>query len=578
MSVSSTNLDITTLDEMEKLIIEQHLPLMTISNCETTLKSFMKQVEDMKFIHDTRSNANTTTSKQSASNNLGEQLDDLGIRVTIFFNDILFSYPPILKLMILNNTNTQLLLQKCLDRRFRLDDERIKLQALTQTRLQEPNKNIFDIRARQAIVKYEDDLIEEFQQSLTPTDRNNLSSTQVDELQVKYVDDKLSKFTKRKVLEFDTQFADAYDSYQQNLELQNNSTHQLSKITQAHDRECILESTINTYGRILKLIVTNIKNIIKTNEDLVNTVKSPCVLLTTGEEIVDPYSSNNIAGIYQILTQKFKKRTFVTLCNALVQILSWQQTDDDALYPERALIKMNTLLANWTLQNLYPMMTKDIFFSANLIKGLSPKCPYKDDIIREVQRYIREMETDDTKSFLLLSPNSSNMPIYLKITELIEMQVESRNISTIQTTNKSNNSTANQTNFNNNNNRSTRYGNNHNVFPKIENAHASQVPRQVLEDFTKKMYKNEISISNNIFIKLKNKHGITIEKPYCALKTQTQICDKCFPADSSAPTAACSPPCFGVLCSRCHFYGHFNSFCLHTHDSSGKHIPIVTIK
>jgi hypothetical protein len=176
---------------------------------------------------------------------------------------------------------------------------------------------------------------------------------------------------------------------------------------------------------------------------------------------------------------------------------------------------------------------------------------------------------------LLYSHDSNNsMPIYMHIKEFIDMHVESRNIVTIPIGNKSGSNSNNilsspgtSHNFRNNN----RYSNQNN-YSKVEQAAASQIPLQVYEEFTKKIFQKEITPAHNIFIKFNNKAKLLIEKPYCAVKHPSQICKNCFPEDSSPSTNPCSPMCFGTKCERCLYYGHLKPFCLHTHDVSGNRI------
>ena len=584
-----TNFDAVTEDEIEDLIKEFHLSILTISSYEKTLQSFVKQMDDNKFIQESRSqfnNTNSTTSninsKSTSTLSVTNLAEDLGIRLILHINDILSSYPPILKHIIQNNTNIGKLLQKCLDRRFKLDDDKSKIEAIVYTNILEPNKNVYDIRARQAISTYEQQLKSEYANNSIQVDLSNLSPSELQLRETSYILPKLNAFSKKTIDDYDFKFADAYESYQESFTNKNSSTHKLSVITHAHDKETILEAVIRAYERVLKLLATNIKNIAKSNEDLVNLLKSPVSLTISGEEIVDSYNSNNISGMYQILNNKFKKRTFVNVCNALVNILSWSQSKDDTLYPERALIKMNQYLADWTRQDLFPLLTKDIFFSANLIKGLSHDCPIKNDLLIEVIKYIRELESDDSKASLLYSHDSNNsMPIYMHIKEFIDMHVESRNIVTIPSNKPGPNSTNNLSspgtpgNFRSNN----RYGNS-NHYPKVEHAAASQIPIQVYEEFSKKLFQKEITAAHNIFIRFNNKAQLSIKKPYYAVKHPSQLCNNCFPENSSAASNPCTPMCFGTKCDRCLYYGHLKPFCLHTHDVSGNLIntPITNSK
>ena len=111
MSVYSTNFDAITEDEIENLIKEFHLPILTISTYEKALQSFVKQMDDNKFIQESRSLPNNTTTTSNINSKSINTLsvtvlaEDLGICLILHINDILSSYPPVLRHIIQNNTN-----------------------------------------------------------------------------------------------------------------------------------------------------------------------------------------------------------------------------------------------------------------------------------------------------------------------------------------------------------------------------------------------------------------------------------------------------------------------------------------
>jgi hypothetical protein len=235
-------------------------------------------------------------------------------------------------------------------------------------------------------------------------------------------------------------------------------------------------------------------------------------------------------------------------------------------------VKMNTLLSNWTKQDLYSLMTKDIFFSACLIKGLSPKCPLKNTIIVEVIKHINKLETSSEDDQLYNSSNS-NMPIYSFVSNLIQVDAESKKLlSPMKQVGTTSTKTINNPPYNPNPNR---YNNNrsNNYNPKVEQASVSEVPEQVYENFNLKPFDKEITKSNNIFIKFNNRLRESIKKPYVALKTASLICPKCYPEDKSSTIPPCSNKCFAAQCQRCFLYGHATNLCLQSHDKDGKLLP-----
>ena len=57
---------------------------------------------------------------------------------------------------------------------------------------------------------------------------------------------------------------------------------------------------------------------------------------------------------------------------------------------------------------------------------------------------------------------------------------------------------------------------------------------------------------------------------YLAVPTPAEICPKCFHADGSPASTACTPkPCKLRQCHKCGYYGHLDNTCLQTHSVTG---------
>ena len=564
-SLHCSTMEVYTPQEITQLLDDRYVKSNTVKSIENFSKTFEKQFSNIQFIHDVKTN----------SNNLSESITDYGTRVFFYAADLIDNQDNIMKIIVLNNTNINSLEQECLERRYLLDEEKSKLEEISRHTPIEPNKQIYDIKSRMAIVQYKKQLEEDFRvlnnQSADPLPPEDYV------IQCEYyVESRITKFSSDTIDKFDFQFAVDYDEYTTNLKLKNNSNHQLKLIQHKHDREVILEIVLQTYNRTIKTILQLIKNVVKSNEHLTQLLKGITIISTTKEEIFDPYTNHSLSGIYQILNDKYKKKSFVVLCNHLLTLLSWQQADEDIDNPEKALIKMNTVLSNWTKQDLYSLMTKDIFFSACLIKGLSPKCSLKSTLIIEVIKHINKIESSN-EDFQLYSSNNSNMPIYSFVSNLIQVDAESKKLLSHTSLKRQGDPpkppvsppfSPNRYN-NNGNNRTSNY--------KVEQASATEVSEQIYDTFSHKPFEKEITKSNNIHIKFNNSAKELIKKPYLALKTLQLICLKCYPEDKSSTFTPCKPKCFGALCERCYLFGHATKLCLQAKDKDGNPIQ-KTIK
>jgi hypothetical protein len=214
-------------------------------------------------------------------------------------------------------------------------------------------------------------------------------------------------------------------------------------------------------------------------------------------------------------------------------------------------------------------MTKDLFFSACLIKGLSPKCSLKSTLIIEVIKHINKIESS-SEEFQLYSSNNSNMPIYSFVSNLIQVDAESKKLLSHSSLKKQGDPPIKPATppFSPN-----RYGNNRNNNYKVEQASVSEVPEQIYENFSQKPFEKEITKANNIHIKFNNTAKELIKKPYLAVKSLQLICLKCYPEDKSSTPVPCKPKCFGALCERCSLFGHATKLCLQSNDKDGKPLP-----
>ena len=82
-------------------------------------------------------------------------------------------------------------------------------------------------------------------------------------------------------------------------------------------------------------------------------------------------------------------------------------------------------------------------------------------------------------------------------------------------------------------------------------------------------YRGEVSKSQGITVynKVKNK-----QFPYMAVRTQAQICSKCYPASGQPTNEKCRWPCYTTQCNRCQFYGHNTATCMQLVNANGENI------
>jgi hypothetical protein len=122
----------------------------------------------------------------------------------------------------------------------------------------------------------------------------------------------------------------------------------MRKIKREKERATIIDTIISAYIDAKMQIISKIKVSVQNYPMVAKQLNTTTTVRATGEDISNPYSNNNLSGIIECLYDKYRKRTFVTFTNNLIEVMSFsitkEQTENN---PWTSFEEMEIIMANW---------------------------------------------------------------------------------------------------------------------------------------------------------------------------------------------------------------------------------------
>lgn len=281
--------------------------------------------------------------------------------------------------------------------------------------------------------------------------------------------------------------------------------------------------------------MNTIVNKVKTSVALRYKVKAKlCGMITlekTGELVVNPFESNNLSGIFSILTVDYYTPTLVQFNRDFSDLLRNPYSPDALLKdPLKAVTAVDKRVAEWILMNYSKFMTMDVFM-VNILLMYLPSSPFKDRCVVSVTEFIQSKE-DEFKPLSVSESGVNAMPIYQHLVEFMKVQHNSVGYLQFGGANAKDKPR----------NPQGQYG--RSPAPGMEHANVS-------EEST--LYKGDVTRDKNIVC---TDPATGHQYPYTAIKA---LCGECHgDGTKGAPHA---PRCFKGICYKCQRFGHRASTC-----------------
>ena len=508
-----------------------------------------------------------------------DRIEDVGHRVYLTIQELLRAVDAqLFPLIVALNFDYQSWIFECREARIAFKTEYDSLKQITDTPLDKPTTEVYDLRADLQIHDFCENLNSESYQpgpfgSTTPSDR------------AAQIADTIAKESARIKMDSRRQFLKAFDAWELSKKHQNDAVSQLRTLEQDVKKHTAVESVLEAFLTADRLIVSNLQNaIISRYPALCPILKESITIPATREEITHPWDLKNLAGMAAIIYNQYHKPSFITFNNNLIKAMSFQiSADDTKSNPMKAVSGVQDLISTWDTHNLWAQMSPDHFWSAVLLRSLNSHALFR-DVLQKTQEFIRTHQHD---------PPSGRLPIFTYTSTYIQNLQSDKTFNSGKPT-----STSDKPPYPG---RST-----HNQYKSqslpagVEQAAAATAPTvpakavsiaatptsgstaarptasttsstggpnprtnpkgKTIYSTPIKTYQGPVHKGHKVFIDTHSPPNHPDNRPfrYLAVPHRTDVCEKCF---ATEPTP-CSTPCAADYCSSCTLFGHKSSHCM----------------
>ncbi len=507
-----------------------------------------------------------------------DRIEDVGHRVYLTIQELLRAVDAqLFPLIVAINFDYHAWIHQCRSARITFKTEYDLLKQITDTPLDKPTTEVYDLRA---VLQIHDFTAQLKSESYEPGPFSS-STPSVREQQIA---DAIAKETERIKMESHRQFIKAYDAWELSKKHQNDAISQLRALEQDVKKHTAVESVLEAFLTADRLIVSNLQNAITSRYPaLCPILKESITIPATREEINHPWDLKNLAGMAAIIYNQYHKPSFITFNNNLIKAMSFQiSADDTKLNPMKAVSGVQDLISTWDTHNLWAQMSQDHFWAAILLRSLNSHALFREvlqktqDCIRTHKQdppsgrlpiftftstYIQNLQSDKTfnngKPITDKSPfpgrsshnnqyKSSQLPTGVEqAAAATTPTVPAKSVSIAPTLPPSSSTATRPTTSTTSSN-----GPNPRTNPKGKTIYSSPI----------KTYQGPVHKGHKVFIDTHSPPNHPDNRPfrYLAVPHRTDVCEKCFAAE---PTP-CATPCAAEYCSSCTLFGHKASHCM----------------
>lgn len=348
------------------------------------------------------------------------------------------------------------------------------------------------------------------------------------------------KFERESNLQY-VQHVKKYTDYQ--LELTETKDQIAKKKTVMRDLS-VLSNIHNALSTGIVLIVGKLKSAVRSYQEIVSKLQCRVIIQETGDVVENPYETNSLTGMLEILKNEYVKANLVQFKHRLLDVLNFRltknQMDGNPFYGIQAITqKINV----WKSMGLFAYLNEDIFWTVCFLRMYDNTSDIYQKALAHSMEFIYRMENEDIgRSTNLLY---QDMPIFTDLFEWIN-KVYTPAIEYTQKNgsngggngNKSNGSTSNNPQQQRNKYRSN-YHSNEWAYIGVDNGIIKNLkPAEAA-------YDREVTRKDNVFIEdaKGNRHLYT---------ATAQQCQNCSTLNNKHP----NPCCYRGQCRKCKFYGH----------------------
>ena len=247
-----------------------------------------------------------------------------------------------------------------------------------------PEKEFYEAEAKDQFRLAKEEL-KRVQDSLLNGDENKLTDS---ELSNKHIE---LKSIAKEVSE--TKYFQALKLYMSNIEIQNNSKAKLSGLRKQQQRNNVLDTVFQSLIAAKTAISKKVKGAVKEYPILIEKLNERVAI--QGTLVKDSYNNDNLTGMYMILKRTYGKATLISVNRWLMDSMGMNVSFDTLKdNPESGLNMVLECLKEEEQIKLWEYMTKDMFFTALLLRMYQPNQSLYVDIAQEAMRFLHLQEQD----------------------------------------------------------------------------------------------------------------------------------------------------------------------------------------
>jgi hypothetical protein len=380
--------------------------------------------------------------------------------------------------------------------------------------------------------------LKKIQDSLPFDDSEKLTETEI-----------IAKHAELKVIAKEVSEAKYYSalkSYIANIDKQNSSKASLAGLRKKQQRNNVFDTVFQSLIAAKTNISKKVKLAVKNYPVLIEKLNER--IAVNGILVKDSYNTDNLTGMYNILKRTYGKATLISVNRWLLDSMSMSVTYEALKSnPEHGLNMVLECLKEEEQIKLWEYMTKDMFFTALLLRMYQNNQSLYVDIAQEAMRYLHQQEQDH---MMLtndeLTSEERAMPIFFHLNHHIkEVLVKAKDFAkkNDQNTTKPTDGT----------NTSGKGSGNKNKLPSGLETAANATDKSdnkkdpKFRDISNMTFKKEVTRSENLGYQ--SKYGKWY--PYTATK---EVCKKC--KSDIAKERHKEPLCSLDACPKCGLFGH----------------------
>eukprot|EP01034_Spumella_vulgaris_P022930 gene22930-29108_t len=188
-------------------------------------------------------------------------------------------------------------------------------------------------------------------------------------------------------------------------------------------KDVILEQVIGSLQLGLTRIATKIKTAVKDYPLIVDRLKTKIKLSSTGQWIHDPYTSNNVSGMYEMLFVDYAKASLVVFARMLLDWIDHEVSLSECnSNPMKVVNDCDQTLRAFAQLDMWRYMSKDRMAVVFMLKSMDKDSALRKEAVREIYAFIRRVENSPGGEDAYNEAADTDMPMYHFLCEWIRTE------------------------------------------------------------------------------------------------------------------------------------------------------------